>query len=105
MKIFKSFIILTSLVVAIPFQSCQDELSELPGSVIASENAIIDQRTAEIALNGVYYRFANGYTSDVPSVYWMDHELIGSHLAGTVESWNDDFETHSLTSNDGSLLP
>ena len=39
--------------------ACKKELNALPENSRVSEVAIIDAKTAEIALNGAYYTFAN----------------------------------------------
>ena len=39
--------------------SCEDQLSALPDQKKVVGNVIVDQKTAEVALNGVYYRFVN----------------------------------------------
>ena len=40
--------------------ACEDQLNALPGQSKVEGNVILDQKTAEVALNGVYYRFADG---------------------------------------------
>jgi starch-binding outer membrane protein, SusD/RagB family len=45
----------------IVFQSCDDYLNELPPSTLIADNAITNQSSAQVALNGVYsYLGANG---------------------------------------------
>ncbi|WP_127124835.1 RagB/SusD family nutrient uptake outer membrane protein [Pseudoflavitalea rhizosphaerae] len=41
------------------FASCSKELGKLPENAKVDGNTILDQKTAVVALNGVYYRFAN----------------------------------------------
>ena len=40
--------------------SCDDQLNALPTQSKVVGNVIVDQKSAEVALNGVYYRFAEG---------------------------------------------
>lgn len=37
--------------------ACEDQLNALPGQSKVEGNVILDQKTAEVALNGVYYLF------------------------------------------------
>lgn len=66
--------------------SCKKELNALPTQSKVEGNAIVDQKTAEIALNGVYLRFAQGGDDrGTPSIIWAnDHEITPSNLAGYV---------------------
>jgi hypothetical protein len=41
------------------FASCSKELGKLPENAKVDGNTVIDQKTAIVALNGVYYQFAN----------------------------------------------
>src|SRR5204862_194644 len=85
--------------------SCQDELDTVPNSIVVMENAINDQRSAEVALNGAYFRFANGTDfGQGPMVNWTNHETLGSALSGTMTSWYTfTVETHAVTSDDYSV--
>ncbi|NLR82547.1 RagB/SusD family nutrient uptake outer membrane protein [Chitinophaga eiseniae] len=61
--------------------SCKKELGKLPENAKVDGNTIIDQRTSEIALNGVYYRFA-AVNSDNNVTKWMEHEVTPGIFAG-----------------------
>lgn len=61
--------------------ACKKELGKLPENAKVDGNTIIDQRTSEIALNGVYYRFANvDATNNVTA--WFEHEVPPAMFAG-----------------------
>jgi hypothetical protein len=64
--------------------SCKKELNALPTQSKVEGNAIIDQKSAEVALNGVYLRFAEGEDDrGTPSVAWAgNHEINATWLAG-----------------------
>lgn len=64
--------------------SCEDQLNALPTQSKVEGNVIVDQASAEIALNGVYYRFASGGESqDEPAILWaIYHELTSPILTG-----------------------
>ncbi len=53
----KKFLII--IISACSLAACNKELSKLPENAKVDGNTIIDEKTARIALNGVYYRFAN----------------------------------------------
>lgn len=44
--------------------SCNKELGKLPENAKVDGNTVLDQKTAVVALNGVYYRFANVRSSN-----------------------------------------
>lgn len=64
--------------------SCKKELNALPTQSKVVGNVILDQKSAEIALNGVYLRFAEGGDDrGTPSVMWSrNHEVNATWLAG-----------------------
>ncbi|WP_436484575.1 RagB/SusD family nutrient uptake outer membrane protein [Chitinophaga sp. ARDCPP14] len=62
------------------FLSCNKQLSEPPANARVEGTAITDQKTAQTALNGVYYRFAN-VTSDNITL-WREHHIPGGMLSG-----------------------
>lgn len=47
-----------SAVLLLAAASCSDQLNELPSQSKVDGNLIVDQKTAQVALNGVYYQFA-----------------------------------------------
>ncbi|HQW45356.1 MAG TPA: RagB/SusD family nutrient uptake outer membrane protein [Chitinophagaceae bacterium] len=60
-------------------QSCKKDLNALPESSRVAESVITDGKTAEIALNGAYYNFAN---ANPRKTSWQYHELPPACLAG-----------------------
>lgn len=64
---------------------CESQLNALPGEKKVYGSIIVDEATAQIALNGVYYRFANtGSSTDEPlTTLWADcHEFYPATAAG-----------------------
>lgn len=59
--------------------ACKKELGALPKNAKVDANTILDQGTAQIALNGAYYRFAN---ATVIRTAWQEHEIKPAMLAG-----------------------
>lgn len=81
----KKLIIYILFIVVVAAQtSCKKELNALPTQSKVEGNAIIDQKSAEVALNGVYLRFAEGGDDrGTPSVTWAgNHEINATWLAG-----------------------
>ena len=66
--------------------ACEDQLNALPGQSKVEGNVILDQKTAEVALNGVYYRFADGGDDrGTPSTMWASsHEISPGLLTGYI---------------------
>lgn len=60
--------------------SCDKQLSEPPANARVDATAITDQKTAQVALNGAYYRLAN-VTSDNITL-WRSHHLPGGFASG-----------------------
>lgn len=85
-NIFISIIALSAL--AFTVTSCNKQLNALPGQAKVEGNVIVDQRSAEVALNGAYYRFAgvaDNYTTGLPSTQWSRvHETYSSSMAGNI---------------------
>ena len=66
--------------------SCSDELDALPGQSKVDGNVVVDQKSAIVALNGVYYTFAMCGTDnyDVKSTGCSQfYEIFTADLAGT----------------------
>jgi len=61
--------------------SCKKELAKLPENAKVDGNTILDQRTSEIALNGIYYRFAN-VNGGNNVTDWQEHEVAPAAFAG-----------------------
>ena len=88
--------------------ACDDQLNALPGQSKVEGNVILDQKTAEVALNGVYYCFANGGDDrGTPSTMWASsHEISPGLLAGYIRYPYGSVameENSSLTANDYSV--
>jgi hypothetical protein len=68
--------------------SCSKQLNALPDQAKVDGNVILDQKSAEVTLNGAYYRFANVFdnnTTGLPSTNWSNiHEQYPSSFAGNV---------------------
>lgn len=79
-KLFK-YIIICSIVVC--FYACKKDLSAPPQNAKVDGNTILDQATAQIALNGVYYNFANATTIKTS---WQMHEIIPASFAGYIQN-------------------
>lgn len=60
-------------------QSCKKDLNALPENSKVAEAVITDAKTAEIALNGAYYNFAN---ASFTKTNWLFTELGPAMLAG-----------------------
>lgn len=63
--------------------ACEDQLSELPKNEKVDKNTIIDEVTAQTALNGVYYLFANVNGGDNVT-QWMMHSVYPSFFSGYI---------------------
>jgi hypothetical protein len=61
--------------------SCNKDLGKLPENAKVDGNTIISQSTSEIALNGVYYRFAN-VDAGTNTTQWFEHEVPPGMFAG-----------------------
>ncbi len=77
MKTLYRYLALGLLIVA--FYACKKELSALPKNAKVDANTILDQGTAQIALNGAYYCFAN---ATVIKTGWQNHQIVPPMLAG-----------------------
>lgn len=66
-------------VVAFGLQGCNKELDALPKDSKVDEVVILDQETAQIALNGVYYAFANASRTKTG---WQQHQIAPAQLTG-----------------------
>lgn len=62
--------------------SCDKQLSEPPANARVEGTAITDQKTAQIALNGVYFQFANVNVDNVTD--WTNHQVPGGLLTGWI---------------------
>lgn len=87
MKKYNLYILMLS-VFALYNSSCSKQLNALPDQAKVEGNVIVDERSAEVALNGAYYRFAgvaDNYTTGLPSTQWSRvHEIYSSSMAGNI---------------------
>ncbi|MBS1919476.1 MAG: RagB/SusD family nutrient uptake outer membrane protein [Bacteroidetes bacterium] len=83
----KLSIYIVAAIFAAAFYSCKKDLNALPGQAKVDGNVIVDQKSAEVALNGAYYRFVEGGDDrGTPSVMWAyDHEIMPTWAAGYLE--------------------
>lgn len=65
------------------FTSCESELGALPENAKVDGNTVLDAPTARIALNGVYFRFANVSTTN-NITQWTNNERLPGQLAGYI---------------------
>lgn len=83
--------------------SCKKELNALPAQSKVEGNVIVDQKSADIALNGVYLRLAEGGDDrGTPSIFWAEnHEAEVSVLAGNGSSPSglSEFEENGRVTN------
>ena len=72
--------------------SCKKDLNALPSNAKVEGNVILDQKSAQIALNGVYYQLAGVSTyGSIPSTHFEEtHENAGSFMSGYLTSNFDD---------------
>jgi hypothetical protein len=77
MKTRYKYLALIALIVTI--YACKKELGALPQNAKVDANTILDQTTAQTALNGAYYAFAN---ATLAQTGWQNHQVIPGMLAG-----------------------
>jgi starch-binding outer membrane protein, SusD/RagB family len=79
----KQFIIYTYIGISLlTAAACKKQLEKLPENQLVDGNSILDQKTAEIALNGVYYNFAAVSVNNSNTTSWMEHEIPPAMFAG-----------------------
>jgi hypothetical protein len=78
MKRFSIYLFFFTLLVA--YSSCKKQLNEPPKNAKVDVNAIVDQQSAQVALNGVYYRLANVTSDNITD--WATHQVFSGMLAG-----------------------
>lgn len=81
-----SYIVLTLVVMGFTIVSCKKELSVLPKNAKVDANTILDQPTAQIALNGAYYCFANATNVKTG---WQNHEIRPAFFTGFLQDPNN----------------
>ncbi len=77
-----SHIYLIAIFCTLALSACDKQLSEPPANAKVDATAITDQKSAQVALNGAYYRFANVNADNVTD--WVDQNVSGGMLAGTI---------------------
>lgn len=94
-KIVYKYLALAVLVLG--FQSCKKDLSALPKNAKVDANTILDQGTAQIALNGAYYCFANATQLKTG---WQSHEVFPGMIAGYLaDAYNTTAEMENRNAN------
>ncbi|TWV92729.1 RagB/SusD family nutrient uptake outer membrane protein [Chitinophaga pinensis] len=78
----KTIIILSAVLIGLGQYSCNKQLDELPKDALVQGNAITNQQTANIALNGVYYRFANASQTNTN---WSSNQVNPGILTGVLD--------------------
>ncbi|TCD02849.1 RagB/SusD family nutrient uptake outer membrane protein [Pedobacter psychroterrae] len=79
MKTIYTYLALVALIATL--YACKKELSALPKNAKVDANTILDQGTAQIALNGAYYRFAN---ATAIKTGWQNHQIKPPMFAGYI---------------------
>lgn len=87
------------LVTLTTITSCDDKLSALPTQSKVDGNLIVDQKSAEYALNGIYYQYAQCKTDNynIESTGCSSlYEIYPANVAGTIVYYQGPymFETH-----------
>lgn len=82
----KIFLYTTIILLAATQVACEKALNAPPAQAVADNNLVVDQASAEIALNGAYHRFA-GVSSvlSVNSTNWYSREVIPAMEAGYMQ--------------------
>lgn len=78
----KLYSYLALCVTIVTLNACSKQLSAPPENAKVEDNTILDQSTAQIALNGVYYTFANATATKNG---WQVHQIIPAELTGYME--------------------
>lgn len=78
----KSHIYAIAVFCTIAFSACDKQLSEPPANAKVDGTVITDQKSAQVALNGAYYRFANVNSNNITD--WVSQNVSGGMLAGTI---------------------
>jgi len=81
----KNLIYILLAMVVVSQSACKKELNALPKNAEVYGNAIVDEPSANVALNGAYYCFANANNT---STNWNNNKIMGSLFAGYIGSGN-----------------
>ncbi len=79
MKRIYTCLVISALTIVL--YACKKELSALPKNAKVDANTILDQGTAQIALNGAYYAFANATAAQTG---WQNHQTVPGMFSGYV---------------------
>lgn len=108
MKQFATIITGVGFVLSAVFTSCSDMLDALPSQQKVDDNLIVDQKSAEQALNGVYYMYAECGTDyyDVLSTKCAhNQETLPGMFAGTMDFYQPGlgYVTHAILPDDSAV--
>lgn len=83
----KRIFLYTAIVLFAATQSaCEKALNAPPAQSVVDNNLVVDQASAEIALNGAYHRFAGVSTVlSANSTYWYSREILPAMMAGFMQ--------------------
>lgn len=81
----KYFLYVLSTVLLLSQYACKKQLDALPTNAKVEGNAITDQQSANIALNGAYFQLANASNTETD---WTNNKIMGSMFAGYLGSGN-----------------
>jgi hypothetical protein len=92
--------IIIFLAIGLSLGACKKQLNVFPTTSEVDGNLITDRQSAQAALNGVYYRFADAgtdkYNNGNLTTFWSNiNEAVPSQLAGSL--WNSSFLSPRLT--------
>jgi starch-binding outer membrane protein, SusD/RagB family len=92
---------IVAVAILINLSSCKKQLNALPSQAVVDGTVVVDQKSAEIALNGVYYRFANVATVSavISTNRSYSSEIIPSMMAGWMQYGfgSNAFQNHTYT--------
>lgn len=92
-----------TLLSMLALSACDKELSTPPPNAKVNGTAIIDQRTAQIVLNGVYYRFANASATQTS---WTAQNVGPAMLSGNLGyAFGGAYQIESNTNLNAMLIP
>ena len=72
--------------------ACKKQLNVFPTTSQVDGNVITDQQSAQVVLNGIYYRFADvseDFVTGMTSIFWSSiNEELPSELAGSITGYS-----------------
>jgi len=72
--------------VVVAFQyACKRDLNALPSQAKAEGNVVVDQKSAEVAMNGAYSRLANVIPAGTSTGFGNAHEVFPSLISGMMQ--------------------